>query len=435
MEEIRSQKNIFIDFIMNVSALRKACITLLFLSGICLVDKIFFLLSIPLYIWSIAFILIDIFTKRKLLNIKYKQLIIAFICSSLITIIIHISDNFFENIGYLYQNILCFVLFYGMHSHYSYDELKKEMLDIFSYILHLTSFFIGISFILLFLVKKEVIMANYYFCIKDNRFVGVFVNANLIAFHCVVDIILCHTLYTYKKNSISKLNKYNYIYYISLLALNLFALFLTDSNGGMLLLTTYSSIYLIQYVTAKSVKLSKRTILKRFIVLILLLIVIISGFIVLKGGLQQGFSEFFNSTNISFEHLNPNIDSGRLQLYTQGIAAFMKAPIFGNGIRIDGFLTPYLHNGYLTLLVSFGLSALNIFLIFLYILIKNMLKYMFTKKQDAFPCLLSFILAYLVYSFIEITLICNFSFTTVIFWLFLGYAANYMNNYDKHNIT
>lgn len=428
---------------MNASALRKVYVTLMFLSSICLVDNFFYTLATPVYIWAGAFLIIDIFTKQKLLTIRYKQLIFAFIISSTFTAIINISSNFLNNIGFIYQNIVCFFLFYGMHTYSTYSEIKKELLSLFSFLLNLTTIFVTSSLILLLIIKDGFTMMNYDFCIKDNRLVGVFINANLLAFYCVFAIILCHILYTNKKNSVKGLNKTNYIYFISLLTINLFALFLTDSNGSMLLLITYCCVYLIQYITSKSIRLSKKVVLKRFIILIISLILIISGIIVLRSGLQQGISELFTSTGNLFNHLNTNIDSGRLDLYTQGIALFMKAPIFGIGkanintfadILFGGLRFSDLHNGYLTLLVSVGLIGFNIFLIFIYILLKNMLKYMFNDRQSEFPCIISFIIAYLLYSFIEITLIYNISYSTTVFWFALGYATSYVIKYDKLTI-
>lgn len=56
-------------------------------------------------------------------------------------------------------------------------------------------------------------------------------------------------------------------------------------------------------------------------------------------------------------------------------------------------------------------------------------------QQSEFPCMYSFLCAYLIYSLIEVTLLFNVMFTIVFFWLILGYTSCHLTkNIPDHPI-
>ena len=47
-------------------------------------------------------------------------------------------------------------------------------------------------------------------------------------------------------------------------------------------------------------------------------------------------------------------------------------------------------------------------------------------KEEMFPCMFSFLAAYLVYSLFDVTLLYGISFTVMFFWLIMGYTSTYI---------
>ena len=139
------------------------------------------------------------------------------------------------------------------------------------------------------------------------------------------------------------------------------------------------------------------------------------------------------------------IDSGRIPLLKQAIKLFLLYPIFGVAPRnivlygekyLGGLKYSDFHNGFVTILVSFGVVGFTFFIIFAVKIAKSMLICIFKKRnkndteREMLPCLLAFLAAYCVYSMFEITLLLDVSFKVLIFWLILGYAMSYLNHYE-----
>ena len=161
----------------------------------------------------------------------------------------------------------------------------------------------------------------------------------------------------------------------------------------------------------------------------------------------------------TFGHENPNLDSGRFKLWQQGGEMFLKHPVFGvgkgnidyygkemfeDGVKFSkryGDLAIFLvdfHNGYLTVLVCAGLVGFILLGIFLVRFFASTTRHVLRDEslhQKAFPCLFSFLWAYMVYSLVEVTLLFNFMFAVVFFWLILGYTSCYLTkNMPDHPV-
>lgn len=166
--------------------------------------------------------------------------------------------------------------------------------------------------------------------------------------------------------------------------------------------------------------------------------------------------EMFEATErITFGHINKNLDSGRFKLWRQAASLFSDFPLFGigkgnvydygemkfdNGIHfsdiygnaLSWFVTDF-HNGYATILVCSGIVGFTLFSIFGLRFAKHMTKHVFKDKnlkESILPCMYAFLCAYLVYSFVEKTLLYDVSFTVLFFWLIMGYMSCFLCKYE-----
>lgn len=143
--------------------------------------------------------------------------------------------------------------------------------------------------------------------------------------------------------------------------------------------------------------------------------------------------------NMKIGRENYDISSGRFILWKQAFKIFIHHPVFGiargniiyYGQRYlkNGILCYDLHNGYLTVLVCYGMAGFLSLLLFAFcVLIKLSNKLLrCAKKNDngVFPCLFSLVIAFGVHSLFEKAILSEPSFMCVVFWLVLGYAINY----------
>lgn len=148
--------------------------------------------------------------------------------------------------------------------------------------------------------------------------------------------------------------------------------------------------------------------------------------------------------NITFEHRNQNLDSGRIKLLFQGLNVIKHYPFFGVG---KGNITKYgnhfndnqmkysdFHNGYLTIMVCSGMVGFLLFAAFAACLCRRMTVLLFKIHPiltgNVFPCLFAFVFAYCVYALFEKTMVFEVSFMITFFWLMLGYASACMAEYE-----
>ena len=157
---------------------------------------------------------------------------------------------------------------------------------------------------------------------------------------------------------------------------------------------------------------------------------------------------------VTFEHENANLDSGRFVLWQQASKMFLQDPILGigkgniyeygtrifeDGIKFSekyGALAPIMtdfHNGYITILVCSGVVGFVLFCIFGLRFFKHITMHVFrddSLHESVLPCMYSFLCSYLIYSFIEVGLLYNPTFTIIFFWLILGYTSCFLVKYE-----
>ena len=313
------------------------------------------------------------------------------------------------------------------------------------------------------------------FIVYENRFTGLFVNPNQLGFITVVALLCCHLMI--KKDFVtgSGCRRISRLWIAACLAINSISLLLSDSNGATILLIGYAFFFFIYKLFGTESSFSAKQIIVRSLSCLLAGMVIVSSVFLLRTVCQLGIAQMIRNNQsistavdinpddksqvVTFEHENPNLDSGRFTLWYQGGEMFIKRPVFGigkgnidyygkemfeDGVKFSkkyGDLAPFLvdfHNGYLTILVCSGITGFAFFCIFILKFFAKTTKHVLRDEslhQSAFPCLFSFISAYMIYSLIEVTLLFNLMFTVVFFWMILGYTSCFLTkNVPDHPI-
>lgn len=469
-----------LDPVLCDSALfRKTFVVLLLFSGLCIIDHWCFMLLIPLLVWAFFIFVRNYLYKGCLFRLRYRKVLYLFFGTALIGILLHCTTNFAENIYTLYTNAILMFLFYGLHAVTSNSQVRKEMKTLLPLMGYLTTLFMLVSYGVLFFDKNGFTLWDYYFGIKENRFVGIFTNANILAFYAVMAIVFLHIDIRLKGQKGKCPKKYLILNGVCM-AVNLLSLFLSDSNASLLFLMVYWCFILMFrfFGSLKHIHIGK--FILRFGVWFLASAVLILGLFSLRSVSQSTMSYILSigtgqesppitaeipnnplpleqlsvytvsatteNQEITFNHENTNIDSGRFKLWKQAVALFTRFPLFGIGheniveygkIYLGGLKFSDFHNGYLTILVSTGLIGLAIFVVFAVALAKGMMKVIFLTDDDKkdngiLSALVSFLAAYCVYSFFEITIFGTISYFMVILWLLLGYAVSYLFKYEKN---
>lgn len=457
-----------LDFIKNKNDLssffRISFFISAFFGSITYLDKvtpifIFILFSLGLYI------IYDKFKTKALNKIPFYKIILYFIAtlslSSIINCVYGFTNAIINIITILTAGIL-FIDFFGISSE-NKDNAKKELFLISKVILYLTVIINVLGFIMLFIFQKDIFFLGRRLIIYENRFIGFYSNPNLLSFSSVVSNLCCLILlfcknFFYSSFSIKKYPKKSLI--ITGLILNSICIFLSDSNAGIL----FTSCFIIGLVCYKLFSnsrfdLSKKVLLKALSLVVVSFIIPLSllgiriavnssmGYI-LSATPELVINEliptedenqgFLNSdSDVSFDHLNSKVDSGRIKLIKKAFEYIKQKPLLGwgkgkpiidsynNGKYID------FHNGYLTIFVTSGLVGFSLFLSFGILFGCKSIFSLFciTKKSFSVPLvyIFAFICAYCVFSMVEKTLLFDTSFMIISFWYLLGIFGSFVD--------
>ena len=426
-----------------------------------------------LFIWGVYLAVYNQKKNHTFFKLRFGLWIGAFLFFSLLSLLINFSITIFYSFIMFLHVIICFFVFYGMHTEPDFD-FRNELYTIARIIVYLTTIANLIGIIcLMFGFSFEWYWIK--FTIYENRFTGVYVNPNLLGFVSVVSLVCCHMLY--KEDFMKTVNqaRVSKIWIYSCIATNLFSLLLCDSNASFVLALAYAIIYTGYVFFADKTAISVSKVILKIVALLLVGTVLISSALMIRSICQAGFSVVVSKTNsiidiitgkedlsnakmpelsdeenqqITFEHENSNIDSGRFKLWKESLNLFKISPVIGisNGNIVfysekyaDNVLSysyhkSDLHNGYLTILVSTGIIGFAIFCIFGFRFAKHTAQHLFLQKKtfrnDIYPCLFSFLAAYLVYALFERALLYDISFMVMWFWLMMGYASCYIAKFE-----
>ena len=450
----------------------------LFFFSVVFCDVLARAIHVILMIWGGIILINNYFIKGIYKRVCYYKILLLFIASCLFTILLHFKDNLLYNLLYIFTYLLCFFVFYGMFSEKGIKDIEEEMFKLFKLLVILVTIisFIGLVFTAIKIQMKA--FNHYWLGIYENRLVGIYTNSNLLALFCVLSIIGTHILIDsddFKKQSNKKRTLMAYIFSI---VINTVSLILSDSNGAFIFLLIYLIVILFYKLFSKQNEISIKIIVKNVSVILLAGFCLIAGSFKIRGICQDGIAVLINDMHKVEEPIHDNkidiIDkskdnsqdtensvadsveigrvigennydgsSGRVTLIKQSVVMFKKSPVIGIGIAnipdygkiyIEGGLKfPNFHNGYITILVAWGLVGFAIFFTFAVTIAARFGKVLFKindSQNTPFPKLFSFLVAYSVYSLVEITILSDITFTIFIFWAVLGYALSYVLNYE-----
>ena len=433
-----------------------------------------------LFIWGLRLVYVNQKRYQTFWKLRFGIWIGAFLVFSLLSVMINISQTMFFSLLMFLHVMICFFLFYGMHTEPDF-YFKEELFIIGRIIIVCTTFFSLIGFFcLLFGISFEWdFYENYWirFPVYENRFTGLFFNPNLQGFVSVVTVVLCHM---FSKNSLRnevKTRGFGRVFLYSCMLVNLFALILCDSNAAFVLALGYAVVYLAYIFFDTRVGLTPSKIFIKIISLLLVSTVFVASALIFRTIFQAGFAAVTAKTNalvdvlyekkeiiqdisdgelpplqekqrVTFGHENPNIDSGRFELWRESLELFKISPIIGiangnivlyseeflNGTLQFSYHNNDLHNGYLTILVSTGVIGALLFGTFGFRFAKHAAQHLFlrrkTVRKEIFPCLFSFLAAYLAYAIFEKALLYDISFMVMWFWLMMDYTSCYVAKYE-----
>ena len=406
------------------------------------------------FVWGITICFHWMFHDPEKFNVNYKVISSIFIFLCFFTSCINFSSDILLNLISSFNNFIYLVLFFGINKNTSHEDIEKE----FNFLSRFIIFFSLIASLLSIYVSfklKHVNFLGHDLGIFRNRFFGISTNPNQLGFISVISIFLCDLLSD--KYTIKRVNP---IFSIICVLLNIIILFLTDSNASFVLMTVYLIIRISYESIAKYDEFKNVKLIREMISTAICMSVVVSGSFLARSASQKFMDSIINfkDSNISFNnreeisesstqtespHLgrgNHELSSGRILLFKQGLRLSKIHPLIGIGrenlyyyskMYIKNGLAfpckhPDLHNLYLTILVSYGIIGLFLFLILIFLSLYRISCKLFTnvhtKKSRYISKLFSVIIAYLSYVNFEVGGLSGISISDVMFWVFLGYC-------------
>ena len=455
----------------DVSLFRRSYIICLFMCNITPLMIFAYIAYAVIVLWGIFLLVYREVTGHTALKTRCGLWLLLFLLGSLITALIHLSPAVLYdayNLLMIVHAAICFFIFYGVHTE-KHLNFRRELYSVCRFIVFTTTVLgiIGLA-CLLADIKFEVL--GFKFIIFDNRFTGLYCNPNQLGF-CAVAAVFCgHMLLKKDFIAISGRERVSSIWIASCFAVNAISLMLSDSNGALALMMSYVIFFIIYKMFGSERRFSFRQIISKSIATLLAGVVILGSLFFVRTVMQDGFEHIMSSTEavvviegdlnieeegiITFEHENKNIDSGRFKLWSQGVQMWLSNPVMGigkgniydyglrmfeSGVKFSknyGVMAPLMtdfHNGYLTILVCSGAVGFLLFAVFGLKLFKHVTVHVFSDsslKESTLPCMYSFLCAYLVYAFIEESLLFNLLVSVSFFWLILGYTSCFLVRYE-----
>ena len=461
--------------VLDTSLFRRSYVICLFCSNISFVLIPAYFALIFLFFWGVFLLIYNERKHHTILKTRYGLWLMAFVLTSLLTILVHLASSFLYN-AYNFIMLLhvaiCFFLFYSVHTE-KHLNFRRELYSICRFLVYTTTVLgiMGLSF-LMAEISFEVLW--FKFIVYENRFDGMFINPNQLGFIAVVAIFCCHMLLKKDFISISGRERVSRIWIGSCIAINAISLLLCDSNGAMVLMIGYAIFFVIYKMFGSERKFSLKQIVTKSAACLVAGVFIVTAVFFVRNITQAGFVQMMKTASstsmissdtitdkiahdeavVTFEHVNKNIDSGRLKLWQQAAKMFMQNPILGigkgnvyeygnrmfeNGIKFSksyGILAPIMtdfHNGYITILICSGVIGFVLFGIFGLRFFKHITLHVFrddSLHESVLPCMYAFLCSYVIYSFIEVGLLYNLNFMVIFFWLILGYTSCFLTKYE-----
>lgn len=476
-------------FFCNSRNFRLYMLLSMFFANVAFVDVIAVFAMLFGLVWSFFILFFKFKSDDYVREMQFNKLVFGFLISSLLTVILHVRHNFGLNLLYVWYSLICFIIFYGLHAEKNSKESRCEMFFFFKLMVIITTILSLLSIATLTFQSMEIKgegltkykkifscmgpssidLNGYTLGIYQSRLIGIYTNANLLGFSAVIGIVAA-TIMMKRKNDENAKFKLPMWLCIACVVLNIICLFLSDSNGSFLFVIIYITSLLFCKLLAGEYKVRMSIILKRTMYLMVACSCFICISVVLRGYTQKFVIHMIseavdiknNADNVILTDKNVepgedivigrkkgingynDVSSGRIELWKQGIRLFSKHPVMGIGranflyygelYLKDGLRFPDVHNGYLSILIAYGIIGFGWFASFGCVVAVLVLRYLFKqsvlKRANIFPKLFSFLVAYCVYALLEITFLSQPFFETLIFWFVLGHIMTCVKKYS-----
>lgn len=422
-------------------------------------------LSPIVLLWGGILLIRNIFNDKARISKILMYLIYAFLASYVITIIFNRNLNLVGNTKTLiWASIMTLVLFMTEYS----DKDKKVYRDIniISKVLVVIIFIISISAIVMFCldisyfterVDGKLIPQGYY----AARLWGIYVDPNQASSVALIALILSVVLIVQRK-------VFNKIFLTISIIIQYIFIILTGSRGGeiaLIFVLIGLGYLLFDYILRNSF----RNDAIRAIISLIIGIIITAGIVISFDGSRKLLSyipkatvktqQYIHQTtgiqsgehlgNVTVERPDATSSNGRLTLWKDGLRLSKFSPIFGFGDRNIPLkaaeLTPgsslekqYVHNGFIHMLLSGGLMATIIMMIFIGIIAIKAIVIFFGKnryKQNyyIFSIISLLIVSLLIASMFLTEIFYQNSFIATTYWVFLGYISILSNSLKQYN--
>lgn len=427
------------------------------------------------FIWGIFLILYDILGKRVFLKATYWYWLIAMLAMYCITILINVQNTLYMGCKHLAYSSIVFLIIYAQCGHYKEDnekiveKLKKinstVIISIFlaSFIsLLMYCFHIGLRIEHNGEYIRQGFLENRLFGIYSSPNTGALFSIICIAAICINSYLNYGSLIKWKKSYI--VNGIVQLVYFSL----------TLSNGGFLTASAFILflIFIFVFLKLRNYKRLLLTILYSFLVAIISIIGLNIAVLGIRSGMARVPGLFVSLeeevihdsesekdlSEVEFERIESGDDlsNGRLAIWSGSLKIWVQSPIFGiadarvnkehteefsyslenlNGFEYERItsIDGNLHNAYIQILTDSGLAGLLCFLIFIILIVKKNLKYLFVAdvKSQTYTivgmlvCILG---AIGVNGMVENHLLFNCQDPYgLIFWFYLGCTSIFIN--------
>lgn len=408
-------------------------------------------LSVIIIIWGIYLIINDIFQKQINMNKNFIYIGMYGIILLLATILNQKYSDLKSYILAIVQ-IIIFCLLFNNQKSITITSIKKEI----SLIIPFTNILVGFASLI------SIIM--YFFNIYDskngwiigvsgNRLFGIYFNCNPASFLACITILLAilAIIYNYR---------YKKLYYANI-SIQVIYILLTKCRSALIILALIATA-LIYYFFLKEKQYPR---LKKISVICILCITIIFGSLVINKGINTIFNQeeiqeesrfqiskvieatysLFTGDSSKALELIDQVSSGRLELLTTSFEIWLKSPVIGigannfkkmrmdqtNGITVQSIQVVHSHNEFVEALVTTGFIGLILFGLFFLTSFKKIIYLLNNCNDKHYFSLLIFsliVVCEVIGGLFDYGVFYNYSLSTAIAWIFLGYLNLF---YDK----
>ncbi len=305
----------------------------------------------------------------------------------------------------------------------------------------------------------------------------------------VESIVACDIMSTHYIKNKFKSKKLNSWFLLACVLLNCVCVFLSDSNASFLFLIIYATIRVFCSIFFKNQTFSSFKFLKSSLIVVSFCVVLMSVSFSLRNACQKFICDTVSDISVKQESTHKEVSgsvtvpesdersknsvlitpekqkgrepelsdfhigrkhyevsSGRITLWKQGLEMFKHNPIIGIGranlnmygkkYLKNGLIHSDLHNGYLTILVCYGIIGFLIFGLFSALVAFDICKTMFLCIEknyfDVMSRIFAVLVAYCGYCLFEKAILFDTTFMVGFFWIMLGYETVYMSCFNQN---